>query len=87
MAGEEIKEEPTEIIHNLGSLDKILIENLSLAERVVELEGELSKYKLMERRSTVRNHLVQKFKIDLAGNDFTVDSRTGTVKIKPKNAT
>lgn len=81
------EENKNEFIHELAPFDKLVIENLALAEKNAELESELNKYKLSERRTTVRNHLVKRFKIDMEANDFTVDTRTGTVKVKPKNAT
>ena len=79
-------EEVTEASQPLGQIERILIENLTLAERNAELEAENNKFKIIERRNALRNHLVTKFKIDLNLNDFVVDPRTATVKIKPKNA-
>lgn len=79
-------DEAAEASQPLGQIERILIENLTLAERNAELEAENNKFKLIERRNALRNHLVAKFKIDLNLNDFTVDARAGTVKIKPKNA-
>jgi hypothetical protein len=74
-----------ERVESLNNVDKILVENLALAEENAKLRAQIDAMKLDQKKLNLRAHLAQRFKIDLENSDISIDGKTAQLKIAAKN--
>lgn len=68
----------------LGGIDLLLLENLTLLEENNALRASLMEYKVFEKKMALHKHLTEKYNIDTTRFDFSVDAQGQTLTLSPR---